>query len=510
MRTQALAPLCALVASCTCGAPPGPAVDLARNLCTVWKTSELNRARYAAARERCDAAQGAVFIENDSRKAEIIAEVRSSCAAGDDTYDEFVKGANSQTVRFDSAKLDACLQKGLTARAAAPLDLWKGDAIRALAQDADCNGIWQPLVAEGGACAQAWDCPLGTFCEADDPTRDVLQCLKPAGAGKSCGLFRRCDSNHRCKDSECTPRTANDADCTDDDECFAGSYCSADAGSKCKSLPAANAACPDGKCAEGLFCFSGTCTTLTPAADGEACTTPGAISCANPCFVCRHEETPSGPLKCLARAVAGHPCSTDTDCAAGLYCHSGDGLCRTPAAADADCTAPIQCAEGHFCDPGSTKCAALRAKNESCDDGRPCAEGLFCARGSCAEGKAGDACDDDNDDCDESLRLVCFGDAGAETCAAARTKGQACMRHDQCAKGLFCGQSGCTDKRAVGEACTDGNQCVGHCFNGKCAPTAPEMGCLDLRKDMALYFGMGVLMFSLRPRRRNGRGGAAS
>lgn len=454
----------------------------ALDLCTVAKTAHANALIFLLAQSRCVDGQPPAFLDSLPDRDAQIAALRAECKKGDEVFDFFDLGISSGRVRFDSCRLNACLAKGKALRATPSPKVFDRATLDEIADDADCKGVWIPLVAENGTCVDEWDCPLETRCEPEDPYALTLKCLRPAGAGSPCGQFRTCDPTTLfCNAGVCTARVAHGGACMSDGECVTGAFCSA--ANICEQIPNAGAPCTK-VCNTGLVCAGGICVPQpAPAADGAIC---DGTTCAGACSVCRpeHDGDPQSQFKCLPRGPDGSPCASDDSCLSGLYCRSITGHCEKLLAGGAACSDPSVKCQGNFECDGQT-CVPLPGL------------GSPCVQGNCAAG------------------LICSGPPGAETCQVPQVPpqvGEPCPS-GSCADGAFCNPAGtCEAKRGAGDPCSDFSECFGECYKGRCTlprpSTPPEVysGCGDMRHDLPSLFGMGLLGVLARRRKHHGGG----
>lgn len=425
-------------------------------------------------------------------------EIEDGCAPGNFYYDIFVTARDGGRVDIDMERTRACLQKGRTARARTTIAEYNKGAgtLAGLFDDEDCQGAITPLVDEGGACVQQWDCAGDLVCQADPPDDDgALRCLGPANDGDRCGGTRVCDADLFCTDNEtCAPAIAEGSDCVDDPlggrECVVGTYCDEGGTNLCQPLLSENSECFGGDCEAGLYCegadpfaappVPGTCAPEPNTVDdGEACDPEGPF-CTERCSTCRPASA-GGPTLCLDRGAGGAYCEADSDCRAGFGC-----------------------------DPGTSECTALPVVeqpglDESCDPNVGCAEG-FCVNGTCVAGEDGDPCDTNALEC--AADFTCVVEATAGTCVALPEAGEPCV-NAICADTAFCNASDeCEALKGAGVGCEGDEECV----SGTCLTTstcaAPGPSCDESREWFIQYVTLGLLLpvfARLRRRRRTAR-----
>lgn len=196
--------------------------------------------------------------------------------------------------------------------------------------------------------------------------------------------------------------------CQRNEECGASSYCAITAScpGTCQARVASGGTCgASGSCAAGLECQSGTCRA--PAGDGAACNGTTGVACSGLAYACVGDDgaTPGvcTPWPELFSGAVGEMCDPRIEdfCNDGLAC-AFDGLaggmptfrCTAPVASGASCTIaiPDQCPAGEFCSgvdlmTGATMgtCAPLPTAGQACTPALPfprCAAGHLCVPGA--------------------------------------------------------------------------------------------------------------------------------
>ena len=165
---------------------------------------------------------------------------------------------------------------------------------------------------------------------------------------------------------------------------------------------------------------------------------------------------------CSKLHAAEEKCSSDGDCALGLYC-DGFGKCSLQAFEQASCSGSDQCADGLFCDLGAEGglCRKRFAQGQSCTAGAE-AIGFACVDGQVCKGFS-------------------FAKTGATpgTCAPTGQIGAGCVVSAQvtgCANGLRCQSGVCADKPTAGP-CTSNDDCkdgVAFCNGTQCQPLGAD------------------------------------
>lgn len=187
-----------------------------------------------------------------------------------------------------------------------------------------------------------------------------------------------------------------------------------------------------------------------------------------------------GTCKPVANAgsACGHSSTGWLDCAEGLTCQAGTGLCALDASEGQPCLGPSasECRSNLVCEDGtsSTQGTCRRRKTAgSCTSAADCASGYVCSgeqgAKSCQRGKLpGDACTPGRGECLAFLlwcgsdgKCTDSGEPENETCGA--TGGE----YVQCAKGLYCagstsgGTGICRKETPSGSPCTSSVECSG-------------------------------------------------
>lgn len=502
--------------------PPDPDA-LAEELCLAYRRGLVNAQLHSLQAltlptSRCSADDPLIDIATSSELAEL---PPGSCTLGDELRRLFVVALEGGRVDIDPAAFRACMERGRAVRAmyevVGEISQREG-ALLALASDPACQGALTPLVEEGGACAQAWDCVAPLRCEADPIDGNALACLPPALEGERCAeappdgqqSARTCAAGTTCVLSICTRRVDENEPCDPAGvPCAEGLVCSPEA--VCAPPGPMDAPCAaDLHCEEGLVCApGGTCAPATALlADGEPCV-EGSPPCAGLCSVCRPDEDTS--WRCLDRGDVDDPCASLDHCREGLYCATDTSRCapyrRLGEACDGDdpCEGGLACTDqdppGAPADAGvapadggvvGPTCRPLPAVGEACQPGGPyvCGEGtclgevcragvvddpctgdgtcegeLICVQGLCARPpRAGAACSVDGR-CEDGA--YCDG----ERCRPFPGPGAACAPGGRCAEGAFCNQGSCEALRIPGATCTSDDSCAsGLCLDtGTCA-----------------------------------------
>jgi len=260
----------------------------------------------------------------------------------------------------------------------------------------------EPVLAkEGEKCYSDSDCG---YINPEQPVLGRLQChtfrnvcFKPSGLNEACSFDADCRYGWICKDSKCVAE-----ECQKDSDCPSGYAC--DPASKyCYYVRKEGDACiTDDVCGEGMKCVSGFCKVI-----------------------------PVAPKK------AGEPCSDDSDCMAGLYCHTKDDICFAPAKEGSACRYQEDCAAGLSCHPTSKKCFNVCADDADCGKNKD-GKQLFCSR----------------------TLNICFLPA------------KMCEKDADCPSGQFCHSTGkfCFTPGGINYTCFTADDCELDlaCVDGKC------------------------------------------
>jgi hypothetical protein len=332
-----------------------------------------------------------------------------------------------------------------------------------------CNGIC--LTICNGADEA---CPLDSFCDATGTCargcRDSSTC--PEGQlcvngncstqSAQCSSRCDCDPGEICKDGACQSPGAS---CTTKDDCPRGPADRCEA-YQCNGF---SRQCfdPDPQpCAAAADCAG------RPGCTGTSiCTCTSAGACV-PDVVCtpQDERTTCGTgnfCDGTGRCQALTQCTQPSDCAPGLTCNNGSGVCERPQA----CTSSTQCGPppATFCDATTGFCAIPNCINQ----GTTCSNGLVCSQGSgrCVT-PGGAACTNDSacqpseycDIADQVCRTGCRSNAD---CAS----GQNCNGAHVCVGG---GGGGGNGDAQFGELCTDDADCQAPMFCGPLTSTCAE------------------------------------
>lgn len=544
------------------GEPPLTLEQQARELCFAYARGLLNLERHRALSSppaRCSNEDPAPDVDADE------ALPIGTCGVQDPLRDLFVRALGGGRVEIDRDAFRACVEKGRSARAAAPTlgDIGaRAAAIEALALDEDCRAAITPLVSEEGAtCLQAWDCVPPLACQADPLDSFSLKCLPPAVEGARCDdappfedvlPLRTCADGLACVLGVCTARLAADAACTDDGvPCVEGLTCRSSG--TCGAPSSESEAClDDGDCVEGLACDGSTqaCVVVPPPSDdGEPCASSN--DCAGLCSVCRPLEDSDGGTACQDRAPAGGACGANDHCRGGLYCDGATNTCAPYRSLDETCGLGAPCAAGLLCtdqppplapDAGIVEppedagdggvvgptCQEPRALGEGCERVGVwrCDEGLACVDGVCRAGALDDPCLVDND-CQEGALCVdavckraprvgapCTSDGRCATglvcledrCRELPPPGDPCTPDRRCGEGAFCpaGESVCAALRAPGQACTNDSECETSICLDTLTCGAEAASCLTTKGAFAQLVGLSLVLplLSLARRRR--------
>lgn len=540
-------------------APPVDLEALAEELCLTFRrglrNAELLEAQLLALPARRCAGDEPVFdVETHPELLEL---PLGTCSQGDEIRRLFQTALEGGRVEIDRDAFSACLARGRELRAQnatlARLEA-RRDALLSLPSDPACEGAITPLVEEGGACVQAWDCVEPLRCEADPLTGGALACLPPAEEGEACVVAppegqvsaRTCEAGTACILGICTRRLFENERCDPAGvPCGEGLVCGP-AGT-CAPPGGTGAPCTQaGHCEEGLVCsFEGSCQEpALPLEDGAVCTPGEAPGCAGACSVCRPDD--EGTHRCLPRGGEGDPCETLDHCREGFFCDADTGACAAERAEGEPCDGAHPCHGGLVCTdenppalpleadagapppldagPSGPTCHPLPGIGASCQESGPyvCRVGR-CLQGVCVAGIAGDPCTGD-DGCLEDLLCVegscvraprpgapCTADgrceAGAyctgDRCRAFPGPGEPCAPGDRCQAGSFCSDGSCEALRPAGAPCTADGQCAsGLCAGeGQCATQGAS--CLTTRDAFLQLVGLGALLpLLLRQRRR--------
>jgi len=295
-------------------------------------------------------------------------------------------GASFSWVRDDPA----CLYTAVTAYAA--------DDVCDNGLDDDCDGLTDEGCAPPG-------CGVGEACDDGDPctTADVCD-----GAGGCAGVAVDCSgSNTLCGIARCDVATGHfvvdqpapdGTVCDDADACTTADVCTAGVcGGTTADCSSFDTACATAACDPA----NGTCSLLTPVADGtvcddgDDCTTSDVCSvgtCGGDAVDCSASDTACATASCDPTDGA---CTVLTPVLDGSVCDDGD-VCTTSDVCSAgtcggsplDCSGSDTICETASCDPTDGTCSVLTPVVDGtvCDDGDDCTTGDVCTTGTCAGG----------------------------------------------------------------------------------------------------------------------------
>jgi hypothetical protein len=196
------------------------------------------------------------------------------------------------------------------------------------------------------------------------------------------------------------------------------------------------------------------------------------------------------PGACADLVAEGGNCAEGQRCGWNLACM--DGSCVVdpgPLTLGQECglMEMRECAYGLWCDPGSGVCEDQAGAGHPCEAANACEPGLGCFEGSCGAptfvSSAGGDCDPlTGAYCDLGSGLVCTMSLSEtyETCEPAAQAGETCVdvegqRFIPCdpLEPIYCdamGTNSCEDKKPGGETCQSSEECLSmFCNQGTCA-----------------------------------------
>ena len=235
-----------------------------------------------------------------------------------------------------------------------------GECVGGRCIDPDCGGTCTAFAFPGGACvptggAPEMSCdPSVQFCSPQGT------CYRKETKGGPCAADDECLFALVCAAGKCDdpPRVTRGHACDGTLPCADGLYC--DASGICLPLASAGQPCaqPDA-CEAGATCLDGACAPWLDA--GGACV-PGPTSQAGGCPA---TQSCSGGQCSTLSAIKSGPlaqCTTDDDCADGLYCATGNycyyvGGVNAACLSDRECDPELQCVSGACHTPGYVMCA---------------------------------------------------------------------------------------------------------------------------------------------------------
>jgi hypothetical protein len=197
--------------------------------------------------------------------------------------------------------------------------------------DIDCGGPTCPGCQLNYECNVNSDCAGGLFCVTGAGVCGLTQTI-----GCSDGLVDQGETDVDCGGTQCPHTCASGKQCTSDNDCQPGLNCVG-------SFPA-TCAPPPSTCSNGIV-------------DGDETD----IDCGGPtCPACQLD----------------YDCNVNSDCASGLFCVTGAGVCGL--------TQTIGCSDGLFdqgesdVDCGGTQCPHTCASGKTCNSDNDCQPGLTC------------------------------------------------------------------------------------------------------------------------------------
>lgn len=218
-------------------------------------------------------------------------------------------------------------------------------------------------------------------------------------------------------------------------------------------------------CLEAFVAPSGTCSMIADKLPWiDACMDAGfsgTVAAAGACdfgYECVKDTFCSGSRICTARAAAGMPCITTSNCASGLYCPvTAMPTCQAKLTAGAVCKTDGDCMDGLFCDSQDTQtCVAKPMLGQACSPNECGAN--TCLSGTCAD--SGATC---------TSKFGCLGhcsNAPATTCSTDVTCNSLTLGTCSGTTTLCTSPSQC----AVGSSCVFPNKCMHpECTGAVCA-----------------------------------------
>lgn len=307
----------------------------------------------------------------------------------------------------------------------------------ACAAAASSNAPYQVdvLCAYHGTCVQDADCDNG-------------RCVRAPGQERgACWPDTYCYEDADCAEGACVVRADHSATCADGS---IGAACNLDA--QCAS---------PGRCLLEDGAFAGLCSD---GAENAPCLADGDCEASHQCV------TLADSSRVCSRQVVGSPCGSAEDCSSG-YCVEGQcsaGESGSPCVLDSDCESQSHCVDlvvERVCSDGKEGSACTGKVGD-------CTAGLYCSpRETCASGVAGDTCYYDGD---------CLNEKCARGTCTDGKLGQACSGIWQCEEGLRCISDIVCASGADGDPCSEDQDCSsGVCGDRADVDEAEQAACLN-------------------------------
>ena len=386
----------------------------------------------------------------------------TQCLTEDRCGGSRLRFVDAGSVRFDSAKGEACLAALKRA----------GCGTEASAHEcSDFEGV--PSGKLGAPCYFS-ECVEG-YCPYGGGQGQCRACTAFTALGQPCTTFNSCDpATSYCPlqppadggIKRCEPMGANGTPCNSSLTCLSGvcaTYASLDGGvQRCGPLPLGAACAVQSDCGKGAFCRGlRVDVNYKPVALGT----------------------------CTARLAQGASCvdqQLDDGCAEN-FASCLDGTCQLPASytrdGGASCDSTDQCKAGTFCDLApiylddggaavrTGGCAPLRGPDAGCPGYSGCAAGLTCSAGSssCKPTPQEDGgCGFDLGACPSGLICSDYLTPGTQTCLRERAQGQSCETNQlPCHAGICLGNV-CQPPQSNGARCIQNKECA----SGRCDPVS--------------------------------------
>lgn len=464
--------------------------------------------------DSCDSEQGCVFTPDDN----LSCTDNDLCTVGDHCSNgECIPGTEPYVCPDDDNPCTVSTCEGGTCKVTVRVGEFCDDnkpctENTVCSQSGVCSGGTPTNCEDGNPCTNNY-CVTGLGCQSSDITAAHGNPL--CDDGNPCTTEDRCDggqciggnevSDESCEDGNpctdnwcdpvlgCTGGNDDTNECSDDDPCSLGDYCSAgtcNSGSE-TDLCNDNNDCTTDECVAGYGCTNtsrhgescedGNLCTIGDTCNNKTCV-PGVIDDCDDGKECT-DDACYPDTGCINEANDALSCSDQDDCTINDHCEAGECVTEPRNCADTN-----ECTDD-YCEDGICKHPYA---SRSCDDEDPCTSGDWCVAGNCAGNPVN--CDDGNvcttNGCDsEDFSNNCTEDTDCGDgiiCENGQCVGMACTttnNSNSCDDGNWCDD----DDYCSGGTCHAGAtlKCQGQCYascddsTDSCVPVADGTACDD-------------------------------